>query len=284
MHIVRYEQDWKGHWGIAEGDAIYELEGDVYENPRPGRKVGSLGELKLLAPCTPNMIWSNGANYPSRCQERGFSLPTAPQVAACPGSMICGTDADIRIPAFEVRSEYGAELGIVLRKDARNVEEADADAYILGYTGLNNVWIKDPGEKKAYVRPLRVYDNCCPTGLVLDTDLHWRDRRIRLWVDGELRQDDSTSSMLFSPQRLVSYISKIVPMKQGDLIMTGTPGGIEGHVLHYGETVEMEIDGLGRLRNRVVRVDNAAVTYIVSLKKWVELQQSGAAAQPTTFS
>jgi 2-keto-4-pentenoate hydratase/2-oxohepta-3-ene-1,7-dioic acid hydratase in catechol pathway len=268
MKIVRYEKDWRGHWGIVEGDTAFTLEGDVFGDASPGDRVGNLDEITLLAPCQPQTIWSNGANYPSRCYERDFPLPTEPSFLWSPGSMICGPDAEIRIPEFEPRSEYGAELGVVLRRDCYQVEEAEADEYIFGYTILNNVWIKDT-DQVAYERPLRVYDNHCPVGPIVDTEAGWRDRRVRLSVDGQVRQDDNTSSMMFSPQFLISYLSKLVPMKKGDLIMTGTPGGVEGHVLHYGESVEIEIDGLGILRNQVTRIDTGAVTYIIGIKKWI---------------
>ncbi|MBI2941799.1 MAG: fumarylacetoacetate hydrolase family protein [Chloroflexi bacterium] len=275
MRIVRYERNWKAHYGLVEGEAIYELRGDVYGEAWPGEAVGKWGEVKLLAPCTPHTIWSNGANYPSRCHERGFPLPTEPHVLWSPGTMICGPEAEIRIPEFETRSEYGAELGIVLRRDCNQVEEAEAEDSILGYTALNNVWIKDPAHR-AYERPLRVYDQNCPVGPVVDTALDWRDLAIRLRVGGEPRQDDRTASMLFSPPFLVSWISRLVPMRQGDLIMTGTPGGVEGHVLRYGETVEVEIEGIGTLRNVVTRIDTGAVTYIVSVEQWLaERARSG---------
>lgn len=273
MKIVRYEKDWQSHYGFVEGDSIYELEGDVYGDARPGRRVGAWGEVKLLAPCTPTTIWSNGANYPSRLWERGFQFPNEPHVLWTPGSMICGPDNEILIPEFEKRAEYGVEVGIVLRKDCQSVDEAETDDYILGYTGLNNIWIKDP-EASAYERPIRVYDTHCPVGPLIDTDRAWRNRRVCLRINGEIRQDDTTSSMIFSPQLLVSWISHMVPMKQGDLIMTGTPGGVEHQVLHYGDTVEIEIEGIGELRNHVTRVDTGAVTYIMSIQKWLE-QQGG---------
>jgi 2-keto-4-pentenoate hydratase/2-oxohepta-3-ene-1,7-dioic acid hydratase in catechol pathway len=189
--------------------------------------------------------------------------------------MICGPESEIRIPEFEPRPEYGAELGIVVRKDCHDVQVAEADDYILGYTGLNNVWSKDP-EHKPHKDPIRVYDTYCPVGPVIDTEIDWSDLHVRYYVDGELRQDDRTSSMLFSPQVLVSWISKLVPMKQGDLIMSGTPGGVEGHIMHYGETVEVDIEGIGRLRNYVTRVDTAAHTYIIPIKKWLVGQKQDA--------
>ncbi len=264
MRIVRYERDWKGHYGVVEGDAIYELVGDVFGQARPGARVGRWGEVKLLAPCLPRTIWSNGENYPSRCRERGDTPSAVPRVLWCPGTMICGPEAEIRLPEFETRCEYGAELGIVVRKECRNVEEADADEYILGYTALNNVWAKDPDDR----RPQRVYDTCCPVGPVVDTELDWRDLYIRYYANGVLLQDDRTSSMQISPQKLVSFISKLVPMAQGDLIMTGTPGGVQGHVMHYGETVEVDIEGLGKLRNYVTRVDTATPTTILKVEEW----------------
>jgi 2-keto-4-pentenoate hydratase/2-oxohepta-3-ene-1,7-dioic acid hydratase in catechol pathway len=271
MKIVRYEKDWKSHYGLVEGDTIYELEGDVFGDAEPGHEVGQWGEVKLLAPCQPETIWSNGANFPSRCYERDFELPTEPNVLWCPGTMICGPESEIRIPEFELRPEYGAELGIVVRKDCHNVEESEADDYILGYTGLNNVWSKDP-DHVPHKRPIRVYDTYCPVGPLINTDLDWSDLHVHYIVDGELRQNDRTSTMLFSPQVLVSWISKRVPMKQGDLIMTGTPGGVENHIMHYGETVEVDIEGIGRLRNYVTRVDTAAFTHIVPLKNWLAEQ------------
>jgi 2-keto-4-pentenoate hydratase/2-oxohepta-3-ene-1,7-dioic acid hydratase in catechol pathway len=284
MKLLRYEQDWASRWGILEGETVYELLGDPYGEARPGNRVGPLSALKLLAPCTPETIWSQGANYPSRCDERGFSYPTKPVGAVVSGSTICGTGVDIGIPEFEVRSEYGAELGIVMKRDAYQVSEADADDYILGYTALNNIWVKDAGTSQEYVRPLRVYDNHCPTGPLVNTDMDWRDKRVRLWVNGELRQDDSTATVFFSPQLLVSVYSQQVTLKQGDLIMTGTPGGVEGHILHYGEVIEVEVEDVGRIRNRIVRIDNGAVSYVVSVPKWLEMQRSGATGVPATYA
>ena len=170
MRIVRYEREWKSAYGLVEGDTIYELEGDVYGDAHPGRAVGVWGEVKLLAPCTPDTIWSNGANYPSRCYERDFPLPKEPHVLWSPGTMICGPEAEVRIPEFELRPEYGAELGIVLRKDCHNVAESEAAEYILGYTGLNNVRSKDP-EHIPYKHPIRVYDTYCPVGPVIDAEI-----------------------------------------------------------------------------------------------------------------
>ena len=282
MRLLRYEQDWRGRWGVLEGNHVFELVGDPFGEYYAGAPVGSLDQLTLLAPCTPETIWSLGANYPSRLAERGFPVPVEPAFAVVPGGCICGTEEEIRIPEFETRSEYGVELGIVMARDCRDVEPGEVADYVLGYTGLNNIWIKD-AEGQAYARPMRVYDNHCPTGPVLDTEIDPSDLRVRLWVDGELRQDDRTSTFVFDVPYLVSWLSKRVTIRRGDLIMTGSPGGIEGHVLHYGETVEMEVEGIGRLRNRVTRVDNGAVSYIVGLAKWLEMQRSGTVAVPTSF-
>ena len=288
MKLCRFEQDWTGHWGIVEGDVVYALEGDPYGTPARGPTVGRSPALaaaaerpareggpRLLAPAAPGTIWSNGANYPSRCHERSFRLPAAPSFLWAPGTMICGTGAEIRIPEAEARSEYGAELGIVVRRDCRDVSVAAAADAILGYTALNNIWIKDT-DQVAHERPMRVYDNHCPTGPLLVTrdELDWHNQTVRLWVDGALRQDDNTSSMLFSPAFLVSYLSRTVTIRQGDLLMTGTPGGVENNRLRFGQTVEVEIGGIGRLRNYVTRVDDATPTSIVSVQKWIE--QGGA--------
>lgn len=284
MKLCRYERDWQAHWGYVDGEAVYALRGDPYGDHSQGERVGRLDELPVLAPATPETIWSLGANYPSRCAERGFALPTQPGIAVVAGSSICGTDVDVRIPEFERRVEYGVELAIVMRRDCENVEEADVDDYVLGYTGLNNIWVKDAGSAGEYVRPLRVYDNCCPTGLVLDTEVDPDNTRLRLWVDGELRQDDSTSTVVFKPRFVVSWLSKRVRIRRGDVIMTGSPGGIEGKNLRFGQTMEIEVEGVGRVRNRVLRVDNAAVSYVVSLKKWLEMREQGGDKVPASFN
>lgn len=283
MKLCRYEKDWRGLWGVVEGDTVHELVGDPYGECRAGGPVGPVGSVTLLAPATPETIWSLGANYPSRCAERGFALPTAPGFAVVAGSSICGTGVDVRIPEFEKRVEYGVELAIVMRRDCQDIEEAEVNDYVLGYTGLNNIWVKDAGRAGEYVRPLRVYDNCCPTGPLLNTEIEPDDVRLRLWVDGELRQDDTTSTVVFKTRWVVSWLSKRVRIKKGDVVMTGSPGGIEGKNLRFGETMELEVEGIGRLRNRVVRVDNAAVSYVVSLKKWLETRESGAVAAPASF-
>ena len=270
MKLLRYELDWASHWGVLEGDTVHALLGDPYGDCGAGEAVGRVDDLTLLAPCTPRTIWSLGANYPSRCAERGFALPTEPSFLVAPGSCICGTGAEIRIPEHERRAEYGAELGIVARRDCRDVSEAEAPAYVLGYTALNNVWVKDPADAGDYARPLRVYDNHCPTGPVVDTAVDPHDLRVRLWVDGELRQDDRTSTVVFPPARVIAWLSQRVTIAKGDLIMTGTPGGVEGHTLRYGQTVAIAVEGIGRIENRVTRVDAAAATDVVGLKKWLE--------------
>jgi 2-keto-4-pentenoate hydratase/2-oxohepta-3-ene-1,7-dioic acid hydratase in catechol pathway len=268
VKLVRFERDWRAHWGVLEGETVHELVGDPYGDCRADAPVGPLDRVKLLAPCTPETIWSLGANYPSRLNERGFPVPAEPAFSVVPGSCICGTGADIRVPEFEARVEYGVELGIVLRRDCHDVEPDQVADYVLGYTGLNNIWVKDV-DGAPYARPMRVYDNHCPTGPLLDTALDPRDLRVRLWVDGEPRQDDRTSTFVFDVPFTISWLSKRVTMKQGDLVMTGSPGGIEGHTLRPGQCVEMEVEGVGRLVNRVVRVDNAAVSHIPSLKQWL---------------
>jgi hypothetical protein len=108
VKICRYERDWASHWGIVEAGAVHELGGDPYGQCEPGRRVAAYDEASLLALCAPETIWSLGANYPSRCAERGFELPARPAFAVVPGSSICGTGAKIRIPEFETRGAGAA--------------------------------------------------------------------------------------------------------------------------------------------------------------------------------
>jgi len=109
VRIVRYQKDQVSHDDLIEGNMAHELVGKVFEEGRRGQEVGALGEVKLLAPCVPQAIWSNDANYPWRCHDRHFDLPTEPHVLWAPGTMIGGPEREFSLPRFEHRADFGAE-------------------------------------------------------------------------------------------------------------------------------------------------------------------------------
>jgi 2-keto-4-pentenoate hydratase/2-oxohepta-3-ene-1,7-dioic acid hydratase in catechol pathway len=252
MKLVRYRAGGAALYGVLDGDFVYRLEGDAFDGTgRKGQPVGSVEAVELLAPCTPHTITSIGANYASRCRENNLPIPTQPGMGDrfyIPPEALTGPGGLIYLPQPETRIEYSGELGIVMRRECRNVTAQDAPDYILGYTIIHNVWAKDePGSTRPPTLRIRAYASFCPAGPCVVTDLDpsgiaWQTR-----VNGVVRQRAHTSEMLFSPAEIVADISTWHTLQPGDLIQCGTAEGVGR--LKDGDVVEIEFDGIGILRN-----------------------------------
>lgn len=271
MRLVRYESDRAPSYGVIENDFVYELRGDVFSpNARPGNLVGGIEAVALHAPCAPQTITSIGANYASRCRENNLPLPTEPGSGDrfyVPAQAVIGPGGSIYLPTEETRVEYGGELGIVIRRTCRDITPAQAPDFILGYTVLNNIWAKDEtGSMRPPRQRIRAYESFCPTGPCVATDcdplsLAWQTR-----LNGKVRQEANTSEMLFTPFEIVANISTWHTLQPGDLIQCGTAAGVG--LLHDGDIVEVEFEGIGILRNRVVTRSGLAPLALV----WIEYQ------------
>ena len=255
MKLVRYQGAASAQYGILEGDFIYEIRGDVFSGEcERGEPVGGMEAVMLLAPCTPQTITSIGANYASRCRENNLPIPTEPGLGDrfyIPAGALTGPGALIYYPLQETRVEYGGELGIVMRRTCHQVSVEQAVDYILGYTVLHNVWAKDPkGSTRPGPQRIRAYESFCPTGPCVVTDIDSSKIAWETRVNGAVRQKANTSEMLFSAAEIVANISTWHTLQPGDLIQCGTAGGVG--VLHPGDVVEIEFEGIGVLRNLVV--------------------------------
>jgi 2-keto-4-pentenoate hydratase/2-oxohepta-3-ene-1,7-dioic acid hydratase in catechol pathway len=218
-----------------------------------------LAEAELLAPITrPGKIVAIGRNYREHATEEGVDPPTAPLVFAKWPTSVVGPGAEIRWdPTLTVQVDYEAELGVVIGRVARNVSAADALQYVLGYTCLNDVSARDLqfGDGQ-WVRG-KSLDTFCPMGPWIVTADEIPDPQrlaIRCLVDDEVVQDSDTSRMYFSVAEIISYCSRSFTLEPGDVIATGTPGGVgvfrdPPRFLRDGERVTVEIDGIGRLAN-----------------------------------
>jgi len=252
MRIVRYRMGRTLAHGVLDGHDIFDLEGNVFAEPRRGCRVAAHADVTLLAPCQPGQIVSVGANYVDRCVENELPVPTEPgrhDSFRLPGECIIGPEASIRVPPSEAHVHYGAELGVVMRRDCHGVA-ADAIAeYVLGYTCVNNVWAKSrprvPG-----VLNIRLYESFCPVGPWIETDLDPRDLALQLRLNGKTRQASRTSRMIFDVFTIVAFVAGCTRLRAGDLIMTATPSGVDR--LQAGDRVEVEIEGIGVLANPVV--------------------------------
>ncbi len=247
MKLLRYERDGKAHYGLLEGETVYEAIGLPYEGPlERGERLGPLEGLRLLAPCEPTKIICAGHNYPWGPNP---SKSPVPNLFYKPPSAVVGPGHDVVYPAQSERVIFEAELTVVIGRAARNVPVARARDYILGYTCGNDVTAYDLVQRDGATFRGKSFDTFCPLGPVVVSDLDPSDVTITCRVNGEVRVSGSSRGMYYSPAELLSYASSIMTLLPGDLIMTGTPDIGD---IRRGDVVEVEIDGIGVLRNRVV--------------------------------
>lgn len=232
------------------------------------RRLDDLAEHRLLAPVTPGKIVAIGLNYRDHIAEAGLELPAAPLVFAKFPSSIIGPDEPIVIDrAVTERVDWEVELAVVIGRTMRNVAPERALSHVLGYTVANDVSARDVqfGDGQ-WVRG-KSLDTFCPVGpcvVTADEIADPQSLRLRTSVNGEVVQDASTAQMVFPVAELLSYCSRSFTLEPGDLVLTGTPWGCGEFMtpqrsLADGDVVEMEIEGIGFLRNTVVVRSEVAV-------------------------
>ena len=197
----------------------------------------------------PTKIILAGLNYRDHAKEMKMKIPKEPVIFLKPATTLIGHQDEIIYPPGVKRLDYEAELAVVIKKRARNVSLQQAKEYILGYTCLNDVTARDLQKKDGQWTRAKSFDSFCPVGPCLATDLDTSDLRIQAYLNGKLKQDSTTSQLIFSVEYLVFFVSKIMTLLPGDIISTGTPPGTSP--MHPGDTIEVKIEGVGTLRNYV---------------------------------
>jgi 2-keto-4-pentenoate hydratase/2-oxohepta-3-ene-1,7-dioic acid hydratase in catechol pathway len=254
MKIVRFRDgsDGQSRYGLVEGETVYAASGDPFAGGLTRRDaVGSLADVELLTPVQPGKIVCVGLNYAAHVTENDPTrqVPDEPVLFMKPPSALVPAGAPIRIANTDHRTDYEAELVVVIGRRASRVAEADAKRYVLGYTCGNDVSDRDLQKKDGQWVRAKGFDTYCPLGPWIETDVDVRDVKVESRLNGEVRQSQRTSSMIFGPDFLVSYISNVMTLESGDVIMTGTPEGVG--VMRPGDTIEVEVGGVGVLRNPV---------------------------------
>ena len=217
-----------------------------------------LAEVELLSPVEPRQLVAIGLNYRAHAEESGMALPERPLIFIKTPNCVIGHGEPILLPKMAPDEvDYECELVIVIGQEAKNVSVADAPDYVLGYTCGNDVSARDCQLKqdKQWARG-KSFDTFAPLGPWIETDLDADNVGIKLSVNGEQRQSSSTSDLIFPCMELVSYVSQCMTLYPGSIIMTGTPSGIAFAMdppafLKDGDTVTVEIDGIGALTNPV---------------------------------
>jgi 2-keto-4-pentenoate hydratase/2-oxohepta-3-ene-1,7-dioic acid hydratase in catechol pathway len=253
MRIVRFDMQGRSGYGILEGEQIKVLWGAPFDGGLENTtgEVMSLPEVTLLAPCEPTKIVAIGLNYRDHAVEFGHPLPEEPLLFMKPSTAVIGPDEDIVYPVMSRQVDYEAELAVVIGRTCRHVKPEDFRDYVLGYTAFNDVTARDLQKKDGQFTRSKSFDTFAALGPWIETAIPDPNHlTVEAYLNGENRQRSSTRNLVFPVGALVSFISGIMTLLPGDVIATGTPSGVGP--MQPGDVVEIRVEGVGTLRNRVV--------------------------------
>jgi 2-keto-4-pentenoate hydratase/2-oxohepta-3-ene-1,7-dioic acid hydratase in catechol pathway len=254
MKLARFTLDAASMHGLIEDSVIHEIDGYPVGRRSPVKRTGScwpLESVRLLSPVVPSKIVAIGLNYKAHAAEFSKDLPEEPMIFLKPSTSVIGPGSEIIYPAhMSHRVDYEGELGVVIGRRARDLTVDESADYILGYTCFNDVTARDlQGRDVQYTRA-KGFDTFAPTGPWIETGLDPLDVKLETYLNGEKRQGASTREMIFNVYELVSFVSRVMTLLPGDVIATGTPSGVGK--MKPGDEVEVRIEGIGSLVNRVV--------------------------------
>ena len=236
------------------GSSVFPLPADYnFENITIPNDAGllTLDEVKLLAPVAPSKIVCVGRNYREHAAELGNKMPDEPLLFLKPPSALIAPSEKIVLPEASQQVEHEGELGVVIGRVASKLtSDDDPLSYVFGYTCVNDVTARDLQRKDVQFTRGKSFDTFCPVGPWIETELDPHNVTVETRLNGEVKQKGNTADMAFPVAFLIRYISEIMTLYPGDLIATGTPAGVSR--MKHGDTVEVEIKGIGVLMNRVV--------------------------------
>ncbi|MXY25344.1 MAG: fumarylacetoacetate hydrolase family protein [Acidobacteria bacterium] len=247
--IYRVAQGGGSLWALERDGAWTALDGDPFGTYGPGAFLDPNG-VRPLPPVTPSKVVAVGLNYRDHAKEMGKALPDEPLIFLKPPSAIVGPEEAIVLPPGHGRVDYEAEVGIVIRRRARNVRAADAADYVLGLTCVNDVTDRDIQKKDVQYTRAKGFDTFAPVGPAIAVGLDGSALAIGSTVNGETRQASNTREMIFPLDHLVEFVTRVMTLHPGDVIATGTPPGVGP--LAAGDRVVVSIEGIGELANDVV--------------------------------
>lgn len=254
---VSHESLLTARYAVLEGSRVLPLaESYNFEPVQRQNEEGllSLDEVKLLAPVAPSKIVCVGRNYREHAAELGNKMPDEPLLFLKAPSAVVASGEQIQLPSVSQQVEHEGELGVVIGRIARKLSSNDDPlSYVFGYTCVNDVTARDLQRKDVQFTRGKSFDTFCPAGPWIETDIDASNASVETRLNGEVKQKGNTADMAFSVSFLIRYISEIMTLYPGDLIATGTPAGVSR--MQHGDTVEVEVAGIGVLQNRVTEPD-----------------------------
>jgi len=234
---------------VVDGE-LYKLHGDVFGSPSFDKKPTLIKGVRTLVPVSPSKIIAVGLNYADHARETGKTLPKEPLFWIKATTSLLPDGGKIEIPFPQHRTDYEAELAIVIGRRIRNVTPTAASRYIFGYTAAQDISDRHIQAADGQWCRCKSFDTFTPLGPYIETKLDPLELSIQLFQNGELRQNSNTSQLIFDCYHLVSVISTNLTLLPGDVILTGTPEGVSN--VAVGDEVVCEIDGIGRLLNTLI--------------------------------
>ena len=254
MKYARYIFQNNIYYGIVTGNEISELNGDPFEGYTVTSKTVSVSEVKLLSPTLPNKILAIGLNYRShlgKVSELGHrDEPSVPEPFLKAPTSVINPGESIVLPKNSTKVQEEGEMVVVIKEQCKNVSRHEAKDYILGYTCGNDVSDRNWQANDLQWWRAKSSDTFAPMGPFIETDIDSGNVMLRARVNGEVIQESSTSYLIHDVSSIIEHISSVITLEPGDAIFTGTPGSPVD--IHAGDTVEVEIDGIGVLSNPVV--------------------------------
>ncbi|HLH31957.1 MAG TPA: fumarylacetoacetate hydrolase family protein [Terriglobia bacterium] len=246
---IRYSAAGKTSYGILDGSIVHELKGDLFGGHERTGNTLQIADVKLLAPCEPPKVAAVGRNYKSHIADRGLEPAKEPGLFWKPNSCIIGPDENIIIPEGAKNVHYEAELVVVIGKKGRNIPIEDAPEHIFGITAGNDVSERDWQKNDLQWFRAKGSDTFGALGPCIVQGLDCNDLLVQGRLNGEVVQSQRTCDLIFPINFVVNYVSRFVTLLPGDLIYTGTPGTTKA--MKPGDVIEIEVEGVGVLRNRV---------------------------------
>jgi 2-keto-4-pentenoate hydratase/2-oxohepta-3-ene-1,7-dioic acid hydratase in catechol pathway len=238
-------------WGrFVDEETVEEISSPFGKETKTGGGCFSLAEIRLLPPVNPSKIVAVGLNYKEHIFELGHPVPENPIIFIKPSTSVIGPEEPILLPPSSQRVDYEAELAVVIKKRAFRIRREDAWGYILGYTCFNDVTARDLQKKDVQWTRSKSFDTFAPLGPWIEKDLDPTNCMVRCFVNGVLKQEGNTRSLLFPVDELLAFVSEIMTLLPGDVIATGTPQGVGP--LKPSDIVEVEVEGVGILKNPVL--------------------------------
>jgi 2-keto-4-pentenoate hydratase/2-oxohepta-3-ene-1,7-dioic acid hydratase in catechol pathway len=249
VRACRFTRGGAEAWGVVEGESVRALTGAPWEGGLPEGRPVPLREVTLLAPVRPSKVVCVGRNYAEHARELGNEVPAEPLLFLKPPSAVIGPQEAIRCPPQSSLVHHEAELAVVIGRTVTACSGAEARLAVFGYTCLNDVTARDIQRAEKQFTRAKGFDSFCPIGPWVETAVDPQDLSVVCRVNGAERQRGHTGDMVFDPFALVAFVSRVMTLLPGDVIATGTPEGVGPLV--RGDWVEVEISGIGTLRNPV---------------------------------